>query len=295
MGHGHGHGHAHDSGSAGLLRWVLAANLIFFVVELSAGLWSSSLALVSDAGHALGDSGALFLALVADVISRQPATRRASFGLVRARVLGAFLNGLALAAIGGGVLTEAVQRVIQAPPPPPAGIVIGVGLAGLVLNLGSAALLARGRRDLNIRGALTHVLVDALGSAAAVAAGVALSLGFTRADSVVALVMAALVLRVAWLLLRDAASVLLEVAPSGVDPDRVREVLTAVPGVLDVHDLHVWSLDGEHALVSVHLRTAASDAFAPVQSAAHQALERLHVHHRTLQVEVDCSGGCTPN
>lgn len=292
MGAGHHHG-VLATGSASVLRWVLAANLLFFGVELAAGLASGSLALISDAGHALGDSGALLLALLADMLARTPATDRRSFGLARARVLGAFVNGLLLAAIGGGVLVEAVQRLIDVPAPPPAAVVAFVAALGLVLNLASAALLHRSAsKDMNVRGALMHVLVDALGSAAALGAGGLLALGYARADAAVGVVLAFVVLRVAWALVRDAAAVLLEAAPVGVEPERVRLALAAIPGVVDVHDLHVWSLDGEHALVSVHLRTAAADALGPVHVAAHAALERLHVHHRTLQVEVECSGGC---
>jgi cobalt-zinc-cadmium efflux system protein len=289
-----GAGHHHDHGSGPVLRWVLLGNLLFFAFELTAGLWSGSLALVSDAGHALGDSGALLLAVVADALSRAPATDRRSWGLGRARVLGAFVNGLVLAAIGGGVFAEAVRRLLDGPVAPPAGVVVAVGAAGLALNVGSAVLLHRSAAtDLNVRGAFLHVVVDAFGSAAAILAGVLLGMGLAWADAAVGIVGSILVLRVAWGLARDAAAVLLEAAPAGVEPEAVRRALMAVPGVLDVHDLHVWSLDGEHALVSVHLRTSAPDALESVHEAAHEALERLHVHHRTLQVELRCRGGCS--
>lgn len=290
---GHHH-HHHPPAAGGTLGWVLAANLIFFVVEASVGLWTGSLALLSDAGHALGDVGALTIAVVADRLARRPPSARWSFGLVRTRVLGAFVNGMALAVIAGSILTEAIGRVAQPSPPPPWDAVAIVGALGFALNVGSAILLARGdRSDINLRAALAHVLVDALGSLAAVFAAILLWAGHAWADVAVGAVMAALVLRTAWVLMRDTAPILLESAPAGIDPVRVGQALAAVPGVADVHDLHVWSLDGRHAIVSAHLQTEADAAPDAVQREAHRILEEVfHVHHRTLQVEITCRGGC---
>ncbi len=294
--HAHGgHHHHHPApGAGGALTWVLVANLGFFFVEASIGLWTGSLALLSDAGHALGDVGALSIAVIADRLARRPPSARWSFGLVRMRVLGAFVNGMALAAIAGSILTEAVHRMAQPAAPPPWNAVAIVGAIGLALNLGSAAMLARGDRgDVNLRAALAHVLVDALGSVAAVVAAILIWAGHGWADVAVGAVMAALVLRTAWVLMRDTATILLESAPAGIDPVHVGQALAAVPGVEDVHDLHVWSLDGRHALVSAHLRTEPDAAPDAVQREAHRLLEEVfHVHHRTLQVEITCRGGC---
>lgn len=297
-GHGHDHGHAHDhglgfghahavSGSARALGWALGLNAAFLAVEVGVGWWSGSLALLSDAAHMVSDVGALVLALAAARLARRPANRFMTYGLVRAEVLGAFLNGLALLIVCGLIVRESVARMAAGPPEVPGAPVLVVGVVGLVINLASAAVLHRADHgDLNVRGAMLHMLGDALGSVAAIVAAVLLLFGFTLADPVASVLVAALVAFGAVFLVRDAGRVLLELPPPGFDVGGVWTALRAVDGVVDVHDLHAWSLDGRTPLVSVHLVVDADAAPEHVSARARTLLGgTFGVHHATLQLE----------
>lgn len=289
----HGHSHHHDHARAGRLdprRALFLALLLngsFLGVEIGVGLWTGSLVLLSDAAHMLSDVGALVLALGAAQLALQAASLRMTFGLARAEVLGAFLNGLVLLFAAGAIVAEAADRFGVGAPEIPGAPVLVVGLLGLVINLGSAWVLFRSDRDnLNIRGAIVHMLSDALGSVGAIVAAVLLLNGVQLADPVVSIGIAALVAFGAVRLLRDAGRVLLELPPPGLDVDQMRRALLEVDGVVEVHDFHAWTLDGRQPMVSAHLVLRARNEFEEVCRRAHATLhDRFHVHHATLQAE----------
>ena len=264
--HGHGHDHHHDHdrhhGHAADLRDVsrrrllvaLALTSTFLIVEVGAGIWSGSLALLSDAGHMLTDAGALGLALWAQSLSTRPRSGRKTFGYRRAEILAAAANGIVLGITAVGVIVEAIRR-LSAPPPVEARVMLVVAAIGLVVNLIGAWNLSRGgTRSLNLRAAAVHMLADAAGSAAAiVAALLILAFGVNRADPITSIVISALILTGAWRLLRDATHVLMEGAPEGIDVAAIERVTRETPGVCDVHDLHVWSIVDDAPVITAHV------------------------------------------
>ncbi len=300
-GHGHHHGPAFtgdpetDRAVRRALIAALVLNGIFLFVEAGVGWWTNSLALLSDAAHMLGDVGALVLAIGAAQVATMEATHRSSFGFRRAEPLGAFVNGLAMLLAIGWIIYEAIQRLISGVPEVAGLPILIVGIIGLAINLGSAWFLARSDRDnLNVRGALLHMLSDALGSVGAIIAAVMVMYGVGAADVVVSLLIAVLVLVATWALLRDSAAVLLEFAPRGLDVHKVLASITGSPGVLGVHDLHVWSLDGNKALLSAHVRVDCDSERDLVTTQLTDLLaEQFGIRHVTLQVEKDenCPGG----
>ena len=311
MGHDHSHdghdhhGHHHGPALTGdpetdrsvrrALIGALVLNGVFLFIEAGVGWWTNSLALLSDAAHMLGDVGALVLALGAAQVATLEATHRSSFGFRRAEPLGAFVNGLAMLLAIGWIVYEAIQRLISGVPDVAGLPILIVGVIGLAINLGSAWFLARSDRDnLNVRGALLHMLSDALGSVGAIVAALMVMYGIGAADVVVSLLIAVLVLGATWALLRDSAAVLLEFAPRGLNVPNVLASITDSPGVLGVHDLHVWSLDGKKALLSAHVRVDCDSERDLVTTQLTDLLaEQFGIRHVTLQVEKDenCPGG----
>jgi cobalt-zinc-cadmium efflux system protein len=298
-GHGHDHGHDDDGGHAGHhhapsadadLRWLaLALALIagFMVVEVVGGLLASSLALLSDAAHMLTDAAAIGLALVAARLAARPAKGSFTFGLGRAEILSAQVNGAALLVLAGVIAVEAIRRLF-APPEVEGAFVVAVGLAGAVVNVAAAWALGRAeRRSLNIEGARQHVLTDLYASLAAAAAGaVVLVTGFDRADGIAALFVSALMLRSGWGLLRDSGRVLLEGAPQGLDPDAIGRAMAAEPGVVEVHDLHVWEVTSGFPAIAAHVLVRAGDDCHAVRRRLQGVLgQRFGVSHVTLQVD----------
>ncbi len=286
-GHGdHHHGHHHHGGQVALST-ALALNGSFLVLESAVGWWTGSLALLSDAAHMLGDVAALVLALVATRLAQRAASSRMTYGLRRAEVLGAFLNGLALLIIVAGILVEAAHRLSSPGPQVDGWPVLWVGLAGLGINLGSAVALFRvSDGDLNVQGALWHMIADALGSVGAIVAAVALMAGYPAADPLVSLLVAVLAGWGGWRVLRASGRVLLELPPQGFDVGALGRTLTEVDGVSGLHDLHVWTLDGQTAIVTAHLTTdRASEAAAITAAALNVVRERHGVSHATLQIE----------
>ena len=275
---------AGDRRALGLVLCLVAS---FLVVEVVAGWLAGSLALLADAGHMLGDVGALGLALGAAWLGARPATPGRSFGFRRAEILAALVNGVALVAVAIWVAIEGVQR-LRDPGDPEGTWMLVVGAAGLVLNLVSARIL-QGRSDesLNVRAALLHVLADALGSLGVIAAGVAvLMLGWERADAVAALAIAAFVLAGSWALLRDAVGILLELAPRGLDPEEIGHAMVGVDGVREVHDLHVWSITSGFPSLSAHVLVGPdADCHAKRRELEEVLGARFGLTHTTLQVE----------
>ncbi|MEQ1569350.1 MAG: cation diffusion facilitator family transporter [Myxococcota bacterium] len=267
------------------LGWSLALNLGFLAVEVGVGVWTGSLALQSDAAHMVSDVSALALALGAARVARQRFAG-GTYGLGRAEVLGAFVNAVALLAVCGWLVWEAVERLATTAPVVPGVPVLVVGGIGLAINLGSAWVLYRSDPDdLNVRGALLHMLGDALGSVAAMLAAVGLLLGYSVADPIASVVVAGMVAVGAARLVRDAGRILLELPPPGVDVLAVRAALSAIDGVTEVHDLHVWSVDGRQTLVSAHLVVAETHPSEGTCLRAHEVLDGLGMAHATVQIE----------
>ena len=254
---GHDHGTAHGTVAAahrGRLAVVLALTGGVFVVEVVGALLSGSLALLADAAHMATDALGIGMALGAVTLAQRPARGRRTFGWQRVEVLAAVANGLLLIGVGAYVVIEAVRRIGD-PPDIHAGWMLGVAVLGLAVNVGSLTLLHAGQGEsLNTRGAYLEVVGDALGSLAVIVAAVVIATtGWTAADVVASFAVGALVLPRAWTLLREAFDVLLEAAPKGVDLDDVRAHVLGVPGVLDVHDLHAWTITSGQPVLSAHV------------------------------------------
>jgi cobalt-zinc-cadmium efflux system protein len=270
-----------------VLRVALLFTLGFMVVEAMVGFWSQSLALLADAGHMLGDAGALVLALLAASIAQRPRTPIATFGYRRAEVLAAFVNGVALALLALLIFREAIERWL-APSAIDTQAVMGCAVLGLGVNLWVARMLHRGATsNINMRAALLHVLSDALGSVGVLLSAAAVALfGWQRADAVTSAFIAALIAYSGWRILRHTAGVLLESAPAGVDVRRVEQCIASTPGVLGFHDLHVWRISDGFDVVSVHV-TLQPDAHGVEVSRAvsSRIATELGIDHVTVQPE----------
>ena len=239
--------------SAGRLRLVLVLTSTFMVAEVVGGLFANSLALLADAGHMLTDVAAIGLSLGAIHLARRPASLEKSYGYVRLEILAALVNGAVLLVASGWIAWEAWHRVRE-PVAVDGMLLIVVAAAGLAVNVIAAILLhSHALESLNVRGAYMHVLGDMIGSVGALVAGaVVWFTGWTRADALVSLLIAALILVGAWRLVREATDVLLEAAPSHLDMGRVLADLRGVEGLSEVHDLHVWTLTSGFVALSAH-------------------------------------------
>ena len=284
----HDHDHAISAeADRGKLRLALALILGFMAVEVVAGLLASSLALLSDAAHMLTDAGAIALALAALGLAARPPSGRFTFGLGRAEILSAQANGAALLVLAGVIGVEAVRRLTD-PPEVEGGLVLAVGLLGAAVNVAAAWTLARAeRRSLNVEGARAHVLTDLYASLGAAAAGaLVLTVGFREADPIAALLVALLMLRSAWTLLRDSGRVLLEGTPAGMDSDAIGRALASYPGVIEVHDLHVWEVTSGFPALAAHVMVAPGDDCHGIRHELEALLrERFDIGHTTLQVD----------
>ena len=293
---GHDHAHAHGTLTATgrhrkRLVVVLGITLAVLVAEVVGGLLSGSLALLADAGHMLTDSAGLLIALIASVLAARPATSARTYGLQRAEVLAALVNGVLLVAIAVIVLVEAVRRWAD-PSEVSSGLMLTVALVGIAANV-VGLLVLRGGKDesLNLRGAYLEVLGDLLGSVAVVVAAVVIwATGWTQADPLASVLIVVLILPRAWSLIRDVVDVLLEATPRGVDLDRVREHIEQTPGVVEVHDLHVWTITSGLPVLSAHVVV---DGDHLAQGRSGQVLDALggclgehfDVAHCTFQLE----------
>ncbi len=255
------------------------------MVEAVGGFVAGSLALISDAGHMVTDAAALALALFANAVGRRPPSSRASYGYGRAEVLAAFVNAIAMFAIVLFIAVEAVRRLLE-PAPVAGGIVTLIGGAGLVVNIVAAWVLSRASgASLNARGALLHVMGDLLGSLAAVVAGVVImATGWTPIDPILSVLVALLIVRSTWQLLRQSIGVLMEGVPTHLDFDAIGRSLAALPGVADVHDLHVWNMGSDEVALSAHLSIARGDDWLPLLAQARRTLAADYgIRHATLQ------------
>ncbi|MGH8224013.1 MAG: cation diffusion facilitator family transporter [Woeseiaceae bacterium] len=286
--------HEHTQDDVSRVRIALILTATFMVVEVIGGIVSGSLALLADAGHMLTDTMALTLAALAFRVSSRPADARRSYGYHRFQILAAFVNGLSLLVIVGWILFEAVSRFIE--PQPVLGVtMLAVAAAGLLVNLVSFLVLHGGdRENLNIRGAAIHVASDLLGSVAAiVAAVVIIATGWMPIDPLLSVVVAALILRSAWQLVKRSAHILLEGAPEWLDVDEMKtKIVAAVPEVCDIHHVHVWGLTPQHLMLTMHVALAGGQQVAtPVVRRIKDLLRgEFGIAHSTIEVEADdCS------
>jgi len=291
-GHGHSHGHHHvrDANPAAL-RNVLALTGTFLLVEVAGGLFTGSLALLSDAAHMFTDTAALAIALAAARIAERPADSRRTFGYQRFEILAATVNAVLLFVVALYILREGWRRVIE-PPEIQSLAVLAIAALGLGVNLVAMRILSAGQaHSVNVRGAYLEVWSDALASVGVLTGALILWLtGWTWVDTAVAAGIGLWVLPRAWSLLKETVNVLLEGVPEGIELDEVAGAIAVTPGVAGVHDLHIWALTSNAPSLSAHLVVhAAADTDAVRIAVAEALAHRFHIHHVTLQTErVDC-------
>jgi cobalt-zinc-cadmium efflux system protein len=284
------HSHAHPiSADANRRRLGIALALIlgFMVAEVTAGILAHSLALLSDAAHMLTDAGAIGLSLLAIRLAARPPSGSMTFGLKRAEILSAQANGAILVVLAGLIVYEAIQRLVS-PPDVDGWIVIVVALAGIVVNLLATWQLAKANREnMAVEGSFQHILTDLYAFIGTAIAGVIIvTTGYVRADPIVSLVVAALMLRAAYGLLKDSGRVLLEMAPPSTSAPEIGQALAAHAAVRDVHDLHVWEIGTDMPSLSAHVLVARGVDCHAVRLELEQLLhERFHIDHTTLQVD----------
>jgi cobalt-zinc-cadmium efflux system protein len=285
--HDHAHGHVHSDADARRLGMAFALIVAFMVAEVVAGIVGSSLALLSDAGHMLTDAVALGLALLALRLADRPPAGSFTYGMKRAEILSAQINGVTLLLLGALIIYEGIRRLIE-PPNVEGGLVLIVAVVGIAVNLLAARLLAGAeRRSLNVEGAFRHVLTDLFAFiATAIAGAIILIWGLERADGIASLLIAALMLWASYGLLRDSGRIFMEAAPPGLDPEEIGRTLVAEDGVVEVHDLHVWEVTSGMPAISAHLIVRAdADCHEARWHAARILADRFGVEHSTLQVE----------
>lgn len=287
--HAGGHGHAHALADLPERRLLLALLLTlgFMLVEVAGGLAAGSLALLSDAGHMLADAGALALALAAQRIAARPHTPLRTYGFRRVETLAAFVNGIALGVTAAWIVHEAWERWHE-PRAVRGGLMLAVAACGLLVNLAAAWVLSRGHsHNANTRAALAHVLADAAGSAAAIAAAaLVLAFGWNRADPLISAAIAALILWSAWRIVWRAAEVLLEGIPPGLQLASLEGTIRDTPGVLDLHDLHAWTISEGFDVVTVHVVLDGTRHGTEVaREVGRRVHEAHHIRHVTVQPE----------
>ncbi len=283
----HDHSHAPSNTSIRRLGWTLGLVLAYAGAEVAGGLMSGSLALIADAGHMLSDAASLALTMFAIHFARRPASATRTFGYYRAEILAALTNGVALIVVALLVFIEAIERFSN-PTPVEAPTMLMVAAGGLVINLVGLWLLRGGNKEsLNVRGAWLHVLTDALGSAQAIAAGVLIWLfGWYWVDPLASVLISILVVYSAWSLLRQSVAVLMEGAPGHIDVDLVRKALQEIPGVDEVHDLHIWTITSGFVALSAHLVVPDEAVRSDVMTRSDACLTQFGISHSTLQLDV---------
>jgi cobalt-zinc-cadmium efflux system protein len=288
--HDHGHAHGQDASADNERRvlWTLVLTAVLMVAEVVGGIAAGSLALLADAGHMLTDTASLTLAWAAFRIGRRPHDTRRSYGYHRFQVLAAFVNGVALIAVVGWIAIEATRRLLS-PIAVEGGLLLVIASVGLLVNVASFALLHGGdRENLNMRGAALHVMGDLLGSIAAMIAGAVIYLtGWTPIDPLLSVLVALLILRSAWLLVRKSAHILLEGTPDWLDVDELKtELVAAIPAVQDVHHVHAWMLTSERPLLTMHARVRDDADRDQILRSIRGFLERDYgIGHATIQIE----------
>ena len=287
--HSHGAGCGHGLSTGSLDRAMatgVALNTLFVAAEAVAGVTAGSLALLADAGHNAGDVLGLLLAWGASWLARRPPSRRYTWGLRRSTIYAALANAVLLLVACGGIAWEAIHR-LQSPAPVAGPIVIAVASLGVVINTLTALLFLKGHSDANVRGAFLHMAADAAVSLGVVLAGAAIALtGATWIDPVTSLVVAAVIVAGTWGLFRESLDLALDAVPRGVEPEAIEAALTALPGVREVHDLHVWGASTSEISLTVHVVVVDGTNHDRLLADAEAVLrERFRVAHSTIQIE----------
>jgi cobalt-zinc-cadmium efflux system protein len=284
--HEHPHGSARGE-SRRALTVVLALTASFTVAEVVGGLLTGSLALLADAGHMLSDNLSLGLALFAAWLAGRPATPERTFGYQRAEILAALFNGVTLVAISIWIFVEAYSR-LREPPDVLGGWMLAVAAIGLLVNAAGAAILSRSNdENLNVQGALRHVIADALGSVGVIVAALVIILtGWRYADPLVSAGIGVLILASSWSLLRDSTNILLEATPRGIDAEDVGRRMAGAEGVVEVHDLHIWTITSGFPALSAHVLVGQTDDCHARRRDLEKLLSREYgISHTTLQVD----------
>jgi len=294
--HGHhGHAHAHAPANFGRAFAIGAAlNIAFVAVEVAAGLWGNSIALLADAGHNFGDVLSLLAAWWGSVLASAKPSARYSYGLKSSSMLAALFNAVTLLIATGGIAWEAARRLAD-PQPAEGVLMMAVAGAGVIINGVTALMFFKGAKtDLNVKAAFAHMAADALVSLAVVAAGAGIVLtGWTWLDPATSLLVGAVIILGTWGLLRDSLNMVLAATPPGIDPAEVRETLAGLPGVERLHDLHIWPMSTTETALTCHLIMPAGhpgDAF--LAEACEQLHARFGIGHVTLQVEMGDAAAC---
>ncbi|MHB8695741.1 MAG: cation diffusion facilitator family transporter [Solirubrobacteraceae bacterium] len=283
---GHAHGVSADA-DTGKLSIALGLIVGFMVVEVAVGVLAHSLALLSDAGHMLTDAAAIGFSLLAARLAARPAKGAMTYGLKRVEILSAQANGVTLLILAAFISYEAIRRLFN-PPHVQAELILAVALIGIAVNLAATWTLAKAnRQSLNVEGSYQHILTDLYAFiGTAIAAGIILATGFQRADPIVSLLIAGLMIRSGYALVKASGRVFLEAAPQGLDPDEIGRALAHQPGVVEVHDLHVWEVTSGFPALSAHvLVTTNADCHAARRAMDTLLHEQFHIEHTTLQVD----------
>ena len=287
MTHSHA-GHSHTPQNFGrAFAWGIGLNLTYVIVEVIVGLAIGSLGLVADAGHNASDVLSLILAWAAARLSQRPPSERFTYGLKRSPIVASLFNALLLFGAMGIVFWEAIQR-LQNPEPISGAAIIWVTLVGLIVNFGTAYLFVKGRDDLNIRGAFLHMLADGLVTLGVLLAGVLIIFtGANWLDPVISLVIVGVVLWSTWGLFRDTLRLSLDAVPDGINPEAVRDYLHSLPGVTDVHDLHIWAMSTTETAMTAHVIIPGhnGDSNPFIQQACSGLHDEFEIVHTTLQIE----------
>jgi len=287
--HSH-HAHAHDSFDPTQRAFAVGVslNLIFVAVELFFGFHANSLALLADAGHNFSDVVGLLIAWGALALARRKPSARFTYGLRSSTIMAALANAMILLVAVGGIVWEGLHR-LAAPEAVSGGTIIWVALLGVFINIGTALMLQRGsKNDINVRGAFLHMLADAAVSVGVVVAGLGmLWLGWLWLDGAISILIAVVILWSTWGLFRESINLSLQAVPAHIDADAVRNYLAELPGVAEMHDLHIWAMSTTEIALTAHLLMPAGhpgDAF--LHEASAQLDQRFHIQHATLQIEI---------
>jgi cobalt-zinc-cadmium efflux system protein len=283
-----GHAHGATAGSdARKLAVALSLIVGFMCVEVATGVIAHSLALLSDAAHMLTDAAAIGLSLIAVGLAQRPAKGALTYGLGRVEILSAQANGVTLLVLAAFIVYEAIHRLVS-PPHVRAGLILAIAIVGLAINLAASWTLAKAnRRSLNVEGSFQHLLTDLYAFiGTAIAAVVILATGFERADPLASLLVAGLMLRSAYGLLKTSGRVFLEAAPKGLDPQAIGQTLASQPGIVEVHDLHVWEVTSGFPALSAHVLVKDdSDCHAARRGLERTLYDMFGIEHTTLQVD----------
>lgn len=292
--HDHHHPHVHREGSKKALLTVFILTSLYMVLEAVGGWMTNSLALLADAGHMFTDAAALGLSFAAMWLASRPPTPTKSFGYYRFEILATLVNGVSLIIVAGGIFWEAFKRLGSAPEVDSLPMLY-IATGGLLINLVGAYILSRSSHEsLNVKGALAHVIGDALGSVAAIVAGLLMwRFGWYLADPIVSALVGVLILRSAWGLVTMSVDILVQATPLHIDPSKVEALILDCPEVLSVHDLHIWTVTSGMFSLTCHVVVEKVERSQDVLCRLRERLhEQFHIDHATIQVETIDQEAC---